>query len=410
MAAGQVKRYNRPEFYANPDCPRDLQCVCCQKLQRELDNALVELKAAWEIINRQNAEKVNTLAKQFQQGGSNMAEDNKTAWKKVIHGHRRKQNSEMKTAQSNCITTSNKFAVLDVNEKGKVFPCVSNKTQPRGQADLRPKIVVIGDSHARGISSDLKVNLTKNYDVCGYVNPGSTMSHITQSAKKQIRSLTKNDTVIIFGGTNDVARNQTEIGQKHLQNFVKSTSNTNLIVMSVPIRHDLHIDSCVNKEVLAYNRKLTKRMKPHNHVQILNIDLDRSKFTSHGLHLNGTGKEELARKTIEILDLTKKDIVQAKIMARWKEHNLNSCTEDEQVDKSSEDTSSADANSINHEQHLNHDDQEKTENGMAIAEEEGKTTPVPDKPSRTTDVPTEREEEALKKRQRRPPSKFKDFL
>jgi hypothetical protein len=52
----------------------------------------------------------------------------------------------------------------------------------------------------------------------------------------------------------------------------------------------------VNNEIKAFNRKLSKLMKPYKHVVIVTADTDRKFFTRHGLHLNNLGKENIASK------------------------------------------------------------------------------------------------------------------
>jgi hypothetical protein len=64
--------------------------------------------------------------------------------------------------------------------------------------------------------------------------------------------------------------------------------------MKVPLRHDLMHSSFVNNEVIKFNRQIEKRVKPHLNVKLL--DLDRSFYTTHGQHLNSSGKELIARK------------------------------------------------------------------------------------------------------------------
>jgi hypothetical protein len=51
--------------------------------------------------------------------------------------------------------------------------------------------------------------------------------------------------------------------------------------------------SRVNEEIKIFNRKMHKIMKLENNVKILDIKLDRSCYTRHGLHLNVTGKEKV---------------------------------------------------------------------------------------------------------------------
>jgi hypothetical protein len=64
----------------------------------------------------------------------------------------------------------------------------------------------------------------------------------------------------------------------------------NTVVMTAPVRCDLLPSSCVNNEVISFNRQLKKRMAPYNNVKILENGLEREYFTKHGLHLNSSGK------------------------------------------------------------------------------------------------------------------------
>jgi hypothetical protein len=61
-------------------------------------------------------------------------------------------------------------------------------------------------------------------------------------------------------------------------------------VTCVPHRYDLQADSCVNKEVESFNRKLQKQMKAFEHVKICKLSDNREHFTSHSFHMNPKGK------------------------------------------------------------------------------------------------------------------------
>ena len=43
------------------------------------------------------------------------------------------------------------------------------------------KIIIIGDSHARGCAQELQHNLGQNSDVQGFVKPGATLQNIRGS-------------------------------------------------------------------------------------------------------------------------------------------------------------------------------------------------------------------------------------
>lgn len=66
--------------------------------------------------------------------------------------------------------------------------------------------------------------------------------------------------VVVSEGTKDAGRNETRYGFNHTQAFVMKNSHTNVVLMSVPHRYDLDMNSCVNKQVKAFNRKLRKQM------------------------------------------------------------------------------------------------------------------------------------------------------
>jgi lysophospholipase L1-like esterase len=99
--------------------------------------------------------------------------------------------------------------------------------------------------------------------------------------------------LIIWGGTSDVSKNNSANGLKYITQFVKNNNHTNIILITVPHCYDLPVFSCVNKEVQIFSSKLMKYMKLDNHISILEVDSNREYFTSHGLHLNGLGKEAI---------------------------------------------------------------------------------------------------------------------
>jgi len=54
--------------------------------------------------------------------------------------------------------------------------------------------------------------------------------------------------------------------------------------------------SCVNREVLAFNRKLLKRTKLLEHVKITDSELQRIYFTEYGMHMTKARKGIMAQK------------------------------------------------------------------------------------------------------------------
>jgi predicted phosphodiesterase len=85
---------------------------------------------------------------------------------------------------------------------------------------IQSKIIIIGDSHARGCSQEVKHNLDHRVEVQGIVKPGANIEVIVNTSTKNIGKLTKKDIVVVWGGTRDVGKNESEIGLHQIKNFV----------------------------------------------------------------------------------------------------------------------------------------------------------------------------------------------
>jgi RNase H-fold protein (predicted Holliday junction resolvase) len=123
----------------------------------------------------------------------------------------------------------------------------------------------------------------------------------------------------VWGGSNDISGNNTKEAIDQLRNFIEEATTVNLVIMKVPLRHDLMPTSCVNKEVLKFNTQIEKRVKAYPNTKLFDIDLDRSYYTAHGQHLNSSGKELIANKLAILI----KDVLVEKqlnpIQLPWKE-------------------------------------------------------------------------------------------
>ena len=126
---------------------------------------------------------------------------------------------------------------------------------------------------------------------------GANIGTLTFSVPKDIKNLTNKDITVFWGGENDDSKNNSLEGLEHIVKFVKMNNHTNIILLSVPHRHDLSDWSCANSEVRAFNRKLEKLMKPYKHIMVVKAELDRKFFTRHGMHMNNLGRERIALKT-----------------------------------------------------------------------------------------------------------------
>jgi hypothetical protein len=161
---------------------------------------------------------------------------------------------------------------------------------------IKHKVLIIGDSHVRNCSTILQDSLNTDYKVSSFVKPRAQMNEITSTAKEELKSLKKDDLVIIWGGANDISRNNSKQALISLSKFVSDNNELNIVLINSPHRHHLSSDSCVNQEVIQFNRQLNKTMKLQSKVKVLELSLDRNLFIKHGLHLNSNGKKLVSKK------------------------------------------------------------------------------------------------------------------
>jgi hypothetical protein len=184
----------------------------------------------------------------------------------------------------------------------KVINRNASHKEDSGNGETKPKkqkIIIIGNSHARGCARKISNCLGKEFEVTRTVMPGAGLAHITTLAHGETPNLSPDDAVVIWGGSNDVSKNETSLGLKHLKNFINHKSNTNILALATPHRHDLQESSCINNEVQVFNGKLHKIFKARDDVTMSDINLHRNNFTQHGLHLNTVGKEKIAEMIVE---------------------------------------------------------------------------------------------------------------
>jgi hypothetical protein len=81
------------------------------------------------------------------------------------------------------------------------------------------------------------------------------------------------------------------------------------------------MNSHINSEIRAYNRKLCKLAKIFPHVNVIEIDNNRQLFTAHGLHLNSLGKESLSNYLLHIYSALK-EVMESVITPAWLDSNF----------------------------------------------------------------------------------------
>ena len=86
-------------------------------------------------------------------------------------------------------------------------------------------LLLLGDSHIRGLTEKISCNLANSFGVMGTIKPNADIMGITSSRYITPTNLTKHDIIIFYGGTRDISRNNSKNGLHALKEFVQRASN-----------------------------------------------------------------------------------------------------------------------------------------------------------------------------------------
>jgi hypothetical protein len=153
--------------------------------------------------------------------------------------------------------------------------------------DMKHKVLIIGDSHLREYSANIKT-----YLVSGFITPGAGTKIILGQTTNEIENLLASDFIILSCGSNDVGRVRLGEVFSDIFDFLKKGTHKKIILQTIPVRPDLEGEnSSINNEIAKFNMKLSKLSKLFSHLHVLDIDDNRHFYTKHGFHLISLGKK-----------------------------------------------------------------------------------------------------------------------
>lgn len=191
----------------------------------------------------------------------------KPKWSEIVAGCRNK-NLEVELREEHMISTiitmqvsSNKKSPscvkkspsttnnLEVSKKTAASNPPSERTKKHQQN--KHKIVLVGDSHARDCFTKLQDVLPDHCEVISYVKPGAGITALTKVVEKKM-SLTEEDMLIFWRGTNGIVRNNSARGIKKTHNYLTENLHTNIIYVNAPVRFDLSELPVINEETRTF--------------------------------------------------------------------------------------------------------------------------------------------------------------
>jgi hypothetical protein len=151
------------------------------------------------------------------------------------------------------------------------------------------KVEVVGDSHLIGSAAVINQNLDEKYSL---TQPGASTKQILDSQELVLKSPGR-----INGGSNDIEEANGRVNGilNSMVHFIQKYTNTNVVLVNIPYRHDLWKHDKNNLCIQDYNNKLKNISKIFQHVSLVETSSDWRLFTRHGFHLNRFGKEWLAK-------------------------------------------------------------------------------------------------------------------
>jgi hypothetical protein len=189
------------------------------------------------------------------------------------------------------------------------------------------KVKINGNCHLKGSGARINQYLNTKFEVSGFIIPGACTNQLVRSQEMEFSSLGRKDVLVINGGSDDTGNNNTKRNGilVMMTQFMQKYSNTNIIDVNIPHRHDLTKDSRANFEIQAFSAKVSKTAKSFRHVALVEMDFNRKRFTKHGLHLSNAGKEGLAKLIALQIDKLINNIIKIEPVTalNWKEEATN---------------------------------------------------------------------------------------
>ncbi|KAG8335836.1 hypothetical protein J6590_058618 [Homalodisca vitripennis] len=154
-------------------------------------------------------------------------------------------------------------------------------------------ITVRGDSHARHIAGLVRKQLGPATAVSDVCVPGGRFLDIVKPARTA--SEPRPCCEVLIAGTNDLAVGGQRNIYRHLEGYIAAgSSSTEIILTTLPHRHDLDPTHPVHYQTVLVNAYIEELAVRHN-IRVLNFDdISRRYFTRHGQHLSWRGKRLLA--------------------------------------------------------------------------------------------------------------------
>lgn len=214
-----------------------------------------------------------------------------------------------------------KRPILNKNKTSQIyFKQGTKSTCVEKSNNHKNKLVILADSHGKSLSN--LIERKTNFDVCSYVRSGAKFDQVTEEVRELSRDLSANDYLLVVAGTNNIETTGIKRLTNDVHKLIMNTKHTNLILATVPMRHDT---PNLDFKISIVNTEIEKIVMEYTNVKLLPLHLlPRHMFTSHGLHFNNKGKVNITT-TISnmLLKTTKETLLTPKFNRSEYKDNIN---------------------------------------------------------------------------------------
>lgn len=159
-------------------------------------------------------------------------------------------------------------------------------------------MIIEGDSHARGLATLIQDQVAGSLRVYGVCKPGAKLADVLSGAAPPAQSC-----CVILAGTNDIDEGEHYNIFQQLEPKIKDRlSSSQVILCTLPHRHDLPAGHPVHQQIVTTNFYMEELCARYNGLHLLDINvIRRHLFTKWGMHLRRPGRRLLARLMLRLL-------------------------------------------------------------------------------------------------------------
>lgn len=150
----------------------------------------------------------------------------------------------------------------------------------------KSKILILGDSHVRSMSSILQKLTDNTFEILTITKSNALFQNVIENLSDLTKSFTMDDYVVLLAGANNILKNQ-DVSTSVISSLIASVPKTNLILLSIPYwkGHAVY-NNLVHKLNCRLFQYATETDRGQ-YIRYLDINsvINERQMTRHGLHM-----------------------------------------------------------------------------------------------------------------------------